>query len=167
MTVYRWTSLLTLVLVCACGREERPAPTATSKPVAADSGYRAEVEEFRSGLEQRLKSDTGWLTIAGLSFLTEPETTFGSDASNDIVLPGATPAHVGAFLLGKDGHVSVKLEPGVQVKLLDGRPFAGGAVKSDGDGPPDRLVLGDVQVWVHMSGDRPAVRIRDKNNPLR
>jgi hypothetical protein len=29
------------------------------------------------------------------------------------------------------------------------------------------MVLGDVQVWVHQSGERPAIRIRDKNNPLR
>ena len=165
--MFRWTPLLAVGLVCACGHEERSASTAAPAPVAGEAGYRAEVEEYRNGLETRLKSDTGWLTIAGLSFLTEAETTFGSDASNDIVLPGATPAHVGRFLLAKDGHVSVRLEPGVQLKLLDGRAFEGGAIKSDGDGPPDRMVLGDVQVWVHMSGDRPAVRIRDKNNPLR
>jgi uncharacterized protein (DUF1684 family) len=107
------------------------------------------------------------LTIAGLSFLTEPETTFGADASNDIVLPGATPSRVGTFMLAKDGRISVTLEPGVQVRLLDGQAFTGGAIKTDHDGPPDRLVLGDVQVWVHMSGDRPSIRIRDRNNPLR
>jgi uncharacterized protein (DUF1684 family) len=61
----------------------------------------------------------------------------------------------------------VRLEPHLDVKLLDGRPFTGGEIKSDGEGPPDRLVLGDVQVWVHESGDRRAIRIRDKNSPLR
>ena len=136
-------------------------------PTPAGDVHRADVEEYRRALETKLRSDTGWLTIAGLSFLTKPETTFGSAASNDIVLPGDTPPHVGTFRLAKDGRISVKLAPGTQLKLLDGATFAGGPIKTDGEGPPDRMVLGDVQVWVHMSGERPSVRIRDKNNPLR
>jgi len=129
--------------------------------------YRAEIEQYRRGLEARLRSDTGWLTIAGLAFLTKSETTFGSDPSNDIVLPGDTPAHAGTFVMAGSRRVSVRLEPGVQVRLLDGEPFGGGPITSDGEGPPDRLVLGDVQVWVHTSGERQAIRIRDKHNPLR
>jgi uncharacterized protein (DUF1684 family) len=83
------------------------------------------------------------------------------------VLPGATPASLGTFVLANDGHVSVRLAPNVTVKLLDGKAFTGGPIKSDGEGPPDRLVLGDVQVWVHESGKRRALRIRDKHSPLR
>ena len=144
-----------------CGK---PAPAAAEAP--ADP-YRAEVENFRKAREAKLTSDTGWLTIAGLHFLTQAETTVGSDEANDVVLPTGTPSRVGTFVLAKNGQVSVKLEPGVPVSLLDGKPFSGGPIKSDGDGAPDRLVLGDVQVWVHQSGDRPALRVRDRNNPLR
>ena len=129
--------------------------------------YRADIEKFRQQREAKLTSDTGWLTIAGLYFLTRPETTVGSDAANDVVLPASAPPRVGTFALAKNGKVSVTLEPGVSVKLLDGKPFTGGPIKSDGEGTPDRLVLGDVQVWVHESGERPAIRVRDKNNHLR
>jgi uncharacterized protein (DUF1684 family) len=156
--------LLVVAAAGACGGAE-PAPPSAAAP--SGDAYRAEVEQFRRALETKLTSDTGWLTIAGLSFLTKPETTFGSDPSNDIVLPGATPAQVGAFVLSDEGRVSVTLAPGIEVKLLDGTAFSGGEVRTDGDGPPDRLVIGDVQVWVHESGDRPAIRIRDRNNPLR
>jgi uncharacterized protein (DUF1684 family) len=131
------------------------------------AGWRAADEQYRRDLETKLTSDTGWLTIAGLAFLTKPETTVGSDRSNDVVLPGATPPHLGTFVLAQDGHVDVRLAPNLDVKLLDGRPFTGGALKSDGEGPPDRVVLGDVQVWVHESGARRALRIRDRHNPLR
>ena len=156
------TLLLALLAFAACGRQESPAVSLpTGEP------YRASVVEYRQALETKLTSDTGWLTIAGLSFLTKPETTFGSAPGNDILLPGATPARVGTIALAKDGRISVTLEPGIQVSLLDGRPFTGGEIKTDFSGPPDRLVLGDVQMWVHMSGDRPAIRIRDKNNSLR
>jgi uncharacterized protein (DUF1684 family) len=154
--------LIACLAIAACGRADDLPATGLK-----GEAYRAEVEQFRHALETRLTSDTGWLTIAGLSFLTKPETTFGSAPGNDIVLPGATPARVGTFVLAKDGRISVRLTPGLQVHLLDGRPFAGGEIKTDGAGPPDRLVLGDVQVWVHKSGDREAIRIRDRNNPLR
>jgi uncharacterized protein (DUF1684 family) len=158
--------LLALLVSGACNRAGEP-PSAPSTPAGSAPDWRALDEQYRRDLETRLTSDTGWLTIAGLAFLTKPETTVGSDPSNDVVLPGDTPAHVGTFVLAEDRRVSVRLEPAVTVTLLDGKPFAGGPIKSDGEGPPDRLVLGDVQVWVHMSGDRPAIRVRDKNNPLR
>jgi uncharacterized protein (DUF1684 family) len=156
--------VLAAAAAAACGRTERAA---VPEPASAGDSYRAEVEQFRREREATLTSDTGWLTIAGLSFLTKAETTFGSDPANDVVLPGAVPAHVGTFVLANDGRIRVRLEPGVRVTRLDGRPFAGGEVRTDANGPPDRLVMGDVQVWVHTSGDRPAIRIRDKNNPLR
>jgi uncharacterized protein (DUF1684 family) len=157
------------MLAVSCGGSApAPAPQqTTAKTTATMDAYHADIEKFRQQREAKLTSDTGWLTIAGLSFLTKPETTFGSDAANDVVLPAGAPATAGAFLLAKSGKVSLKPEPGVKYALLDGTPFTGGPIKSDGEGPPQRLVFGDVQVWIHQSGERPAVRIRDKNNPLR
>jgi len=159
----RVIALACLASTMACGRTG-PDNTATSSTV---DPYRAEIEKFRQQREAKLTSDTGWLTIAGLYFLTKPETTVGSGGDNDVVLPAGAPPRVGTFVLGKHGRVSVTLEPGVKPMLLDGKPFAGGPIKSDGEGSPDRLVFGDVQVWVHQSGERPAIRVRDKGNPLR
>ena len=162
-----WVVPIALLAAAACGgapassRDAQPSKASTVDP------YRADVEKFRQQREAKLTSDTGWLTIAGLYFLTKPATTVGASAENDVVLPAGTPPRVGTFALAKDGKVSVTLDPGVNVKLLDGKPFTGGPIKSDGEGSPDRLVLGDVQVWVHQSGDRPAIRVRDKNNHLR
>ncbi|HET6957634.1 MAG TPA: DUF1684 domain-containing protein [Vicinamibacterales bacterium] len=153
-----------LAATMACGRATPEHATATNTTV---NPYQTDVEKFRQQREAKLTSDTGWLTIAGLYFLTKPQTTVGSAGDNDVVLPTGTPSRVGTFVLAKNGKVSVTLEPGVQPTLLDGRPFSGGPIKSDGEGSPDRLVLGDVQVWVHQSGERPAIRVRDKNNPLR
>lgn len=156
--------ILVSVSIAGCNRASPPPQKGS---VSTLDAYRADVDQFRREREATLTSDTGWLTIAGLYFLTKPETSFGSDAANDVVLPSGTPAHVGRFMLASGGRVSVALEPGVHATLLDGQPFTGGPVKSDGDGPPDRIVLGDVQVWVHQSGARPAIRVRNRNNPLR
>lgn len=163
------SACVSLAVLTSVACTQSPAPTAEKQLISTTNDpYRADVEKFRQQREAKLTSDTGWLTIAGLYFLTKPETTVGSAADNDVVLPAAAPAKLGTFALAKDNRkVSVTLAPGVNVTLLDGKPFAGGPIKSDGEGPPDRMVLGDVQVWIHQSGDRPAVRVRDKNNHLR
>ena len=90
-----------LVAVASCGSPASDAPPPVDNTLKATtvSPYQSEIEKFRHDREAKLTSDTGWLTIAGLSFLTKPETTFGSDASSDVVLPAGAPAKAGAFVL--------------------------------------------------------------------
>ena len=157
-----------IMLMTAC-RDVAPAapPPAASAPAAPVSSdpYQAEIQKFQQDHEAQLKTDTGWLTIAGLYFLSQPVTTFGSGPLNDIVLPAGAPEKAGTFQL-KSGKVSVKAEPGVTF-MLESKPVTEKLLKSDGEGPPDRLSLGDLQLWVHQSGDRPSIRLRDKNSKLR
>jgi len=157
-----------LVATVAC-RRQPDQPAAKPAPEVRDatpvSAYEAEIKKFQQDHDAALTKDTGWLTIAGLFFLSQPETTFGSDPLNDIVFPAGAPPRAGRFFL-KDGKVSVKAEPGVTF-LIGDKPFTDGRIKSDGEGPPDRLTLGDLQFWVHMSGNRPSIRLRDKNSKLR
>src|SRR5215467_3726111 len=89
-----------VVAFTACGQS--PAETTTAKNSAVDP-YRAEVDTFRQQREAKLTSDTGWLTIAGLYFMTRPETTVGSGGDNDVVLPPGTPSRVGTFVLATNG----------------------------------------------------------------
>ena len=153
----RLTTAIVLVMVAAaCGK---PAPVETADP------YLTEIAKFREAREAVLKTDTGWLTIAGLFFLTKPETTFGSDQANDIVLPAGAPGRAGTFSM-HDGKVSVKAASGVSF-VLNGKTITSADLKSDGAGTPDRIGLQDLTLWVHQSGDRLAIRLRDKNNHLR
>jgi uncharacterized protein (DUF1684 family) len=144
------------ISMAACGRDA--APDATDP-------YRAEIARFREAREAVLTTDTGWLTIAGLFFLTKPETSFGSDPANDIVLPAGAPARAGTFAL-HDGKVVVTAAKGVSF-ALNGSTVTNADLKSDGVGSPDRIGLQDLTLWVHQSGDRLAIRLRDKNNHLR
>ena len=148
------------------GAERRTQPPRNSRRLGrpADS-YEAGILQFQRDREAALKTDTGWLTIAGLFFLSQPQMTFGSDPLNDIVLPASAPARAGTFEV-QHGKVSVKAAPGVTFQLGD-KTITNAVLKSDGEGPPDRIGLGDLQLWVHMSGDRPSIRLRDKNSRLR
>ena len=153
------------VTAAGCRRVEAPAPdTGVVTPAPADP-YQAEIRKFQQDREAALKTETGWLTIAGLFFLSQPISTFGSSPLNDIVLPAGAPERAGTFEL-KNGKVRVTAAPGVTF-MLDDKPVTEQQLASDAEGPPDRLTLGDLQLWVHQSGDRPSIRLRDKNSKLR
>jgi len=125
--------------------------------------YEDAIEAWRIQREATLKADDGWLTVSALFFLREGDTSFGSSQRNDFVLPAAVPAEAGVFAL-RDGRVTV-------------RAPAGGTVSVDGDAvtsaqlfPTERqatLTYGSVSLWVHVSGARLAIRVRDTESEIR
>jgi len=128
-----------------------------------DASYRASVEKWRQDYESDLKSDHGWLAIAGLFWLHEGENRFGSSAVNDIVLPESAPADAGYFDF-HGGKITAYVNPGVTA-TMDGKPVTTAELQPDSD--KGRLMLGELGLWVHASGDRYAIRMQDKNSKLR
>jgi uncharacterized protein (DUF1684 family) len=84
---------------------------------------------------------------------------------NDIVFPKAAPPRAGTFEL-RNGRVSVKAAEGVTFRLGD-KSMTSAELRPDGEGAPDRVSIGDLQFWVHNSGDRLSIRLRDPNSSLR
>jgi uncharacterized protein (DUF1684 family) len=125
--------------------------------------YQRSVEKWRHDYEAKLTSDTGWLTVSGLFWLHEGANSFGADPKNNIVLPAPAPAFAGVFTF-HGGKTSVRLSPGVQA-TMDGKPVQSAELRPDSR--EDRLVLGDLTLYVHASGDRFAIRMKDKNSQLR
>ena len=159
-------AIVTLAGACGSPAPAPNPPVETPKAEAPADPYIAEVTKFRNDREATLKANTGWLTIAGLWFLTQPQTTFGSDPLNDIVFPPSAPPRAGTFEL-RNGKVTVKAAEGVTFQL-DGKPVQTKELNSDVPGPADRLSLGkELQFWVHNSGDRLSIRLRDQNSSLR
>src|SRR5262249_53008113 len=74
------------------------------------------------------------------------------------------PASAGRLIVSD---TSVRFEPdGVAVGLvqLKDQPVKSPIeLKSDEKGPADELTVGSVAFWVHMSGDRRTIRLRDTN----
>jgi uncharacterized protein (DUF1684 family) len=127
------------------------------------SVYQQSVEKWRQDYESRLKADGGWLTVSGLFWLHEGENHFGSDPLNDIVLPAASlPAVAGSFEFHA-GKTVVRVNPGVPL-LLKGKSAGGAELQPDSD---DVLTIGDLALFVHASGDRYGIRVKDKNSKIR
>src|SRR4051794_10540920 len=63
------------------------------------SPYQTEIEGWRGRMEQSLRADRGWLTLAGLFWLNQGTNHFGTSPDNEIVLPGeSAPAHAGSIV---------------------------------------------------------------------
>jgi uncharacterized protein (DUF1684 family) len=133
----------------------------------ADEAYRAEVGKWRAEREAQLKADGGWLTVAGLFWLKEGDSRFGTDPAGDIVLPpGSAPAKAGVFTLNGE-RVTVSLLPGASGRV-GGEPVPGAvALRADTSGATDVLEMGDLSMNVIERGGRYGVRLKDKNNPAR
>jgi len=142
--------------LCVCA-----ALAAAGEDVAA---YRASVEKWRAEYEADLKSDTGWLAVAGLFWLHDGENKFGTDPTNDIVLPeGSALAEAGTIKFHA-GKIIAHLNPGVTA-TMNGNPVESAELIPDSR--TARLQFGRLTLWVHQSGDRYALRMRDPQSALR
>ena len=130
------------------------------------TAYQAEIESWRRDRESRLKADDGWLTVAGLFWLKEGANSFGTDAASDVVLPErSAPAHAGVFEF-RSGQVTVKASAGAGLKSGD-KPVTKLVMTPDTPGPATEIRLNDLTMFVIKRGDRYAIRVRDKNSPMR
>jgi uncharacterized protein len=141
------------------------SPAGKEKPV--NSAHEKEVAEYRQKIETSLKSDTGWLTVAGLHWLAKGETTFGSDAKAGFVLPaGKAPAIAGTFVF--DGKMTVTLKPAAGSGLLvNGKPAQAQALENDTNSKQDVVSTGDLSMFVIERGGKVGIRLRDKSSKYR
>jgi uncharacterized protein (DUF1684 family) len=133
---------------------------------AQPDDYRAAIERWRADREMRLLGDEGWLTVAGLFFLKDGDNSFGSSPLNDIVLPDSAPAEAGVFEF-RNGEVVVRGPNGKTVTVNNTAVDRVRLGPASADRPADRVNLGPLTLFVHRSGNRTAIRLRDQNSALR
>ncbi|WP_080240444.1 DUF1684 domain-containing protein [Spirosoma rigui] len=133
---------------------------------ADDPAYQAQLDSWHRQRVESLKSENGWLNLAGLFWLKEGVNEAGADPGNDLTFPvGKTPAELGIFKLAK-GTVQFEPAPGTMVQA-DGKPILGTATVFSADlAKPVTLAHGSLRWFVIKRGDRYAVRLRDLENPL-
>jgi uncharacterized protein (DUF1684 family) len=138
---------------------------ARPSPPTADS-YRAEIETWRAKRIERLRSDTGWLTVVGLFWLEPGKNAVGSGPGNRVVLPaGKTPSYVGALELS-GGAATFHAAPGSGV-VAAGRPVTTIPLRSDVTGEPTVLSIGPVSFYTIQRGERLGVRVKDSQSDAR
>jgi uncharacterized protein (DUF1684 family) len=135
-----------------------------SRIAVAGAAYVKEVEAWRAKHEADYTKE--YVPLAGLFFLKPNANSAGSASSNDIVLPKSAPASIGRFVYQNN---TVRFEPraGAPVKLRNQPLTSPVELRSDGGtAPPDELAVGGITLWVHESGKRRAIRMRDPHGDV-
>jgi uncharacterized protein (DUF1684 family) len=156
-----------LVLLSLFAISQDADANSTARP-ADQAAYRAEVEAWRKEREASIASKCGWLSVAGLFFLKEARNTFGRDAGTQVVLPASAPPRAGWFDL-RQGRVLAQVNQGVAATFNQQKVQTGTEIElkdTDDLGRSDSLVLGPLTLFVHMSGDKLAIRMLDAESDL-
>ncbi len=131
---------------------------------APDASHRQQVEKWRAKHEADYRRE--YVGLAGLFALKPGANSAGSASSNAIVLPKSTPPIVGRFILNGD-RVRFEPQPGVKV-AIKGQAVGGSIDLTDDEVKegPDELEVGGIALWVHLSGARRTIRMRDDHGEI-
>ncbi len=114
----------------------------------ADNSYFQEIVAFRNARIECLKSENGWLNLAGLFWLNEGRNTLGGDEKNDFVFPSDHSDPFLGELLLKNGKVFYQTQKDTVLVYQDG-------VK------PRTIAHRSLRWFIIKRGDKYAVRLRD------
>jgi uncharacterized protein (DUF1684 family) len=128
----------------------------------SNGDYRQRVEQWRAQHQKELTADDGWLTVAGLDWLTEGENRVGTDPASEVTLPpNSAPKRV-ATISFHAGQAVLHPAPGVPL-MLNGKPAQRTALHED----TDVLTINRLKLYLIRRGDRTGVRLKDNDSPER
>ncbi len=132
-----------------------------------ETSYAEQIESWHAKRVSNLKSETGWLTVAGLYWLNEGENSAGSSKANQIVFPkGKAAEKVGTFVL-KNGEVTLNVLEGVIVKRND-TAFSSGVIFSEKI-EEQQVILShkNLRWFIIKRGNKYGIRMRDLESAAR
>lgn len=140
-----------------------PGRTEVTAPPACEARYEECLSRWKEDRLKFLKSEGGYLSLAGLYWLKEGKNRFGSDAENDLVFPGEAAPFIGTFNLHGD-EVRLSMDPDFDMRPHDQQIqqllVAGDAVQEP------VIVRFGRYAWSVINRDgKFAIRLRDFESP--
>jgi hypothetical protein len=124
------------------------------------------IEHWRTGRVAELTNETGWLSLAGLFWLSPGENTFGRASSNTLVLDNPNLAETaGTFTLSGD-KVTFTAKPGSGI-TRQGQPVSSIELVSDAKESPTVVSSGPLRFFIIERAGKFGVRVRDLASPHR
>ena len=148
------------------------AAYAAGGPVQVDRGneggsYTKSIEKWQAARLEEINGEDGWTTLVGLFWLKQGQNRFGSDPSNDIVLPRSSAPRFAGSLHLVDASVMLDAKPDAGL-MIEGKPVSNLVLQSDAEGgKPTVLKLGSLKLFVIKRGERLGLRVKDKEHPAR
>lgn len=158
MKKYILRTILCLFTTCTtvCLAAENEMFFSTQIPFTDDTIYIKALKAWHQKRIESLKSENGWLNLAGLFWLEEGQNTFGTDENNKIVFPKGN-AKMGSFTLNK-GEVTIDIDPKVEV-LADNERVSKLKIF-----PSEKTIVlknGSLRWFIIKRGDKYGIRLRD------
>jgi uncharacterized protein (DUF1684 family) len=125
--------------------------------ISQTHSHQQAIEAWRASRHERLMQPDGWLTLVGLEWLLEGETSIGSAAQSDIQLPGG-PDHWGVVVLQKN-HLHFK-NLDLEKVSVNNTPLASADLVADTEGEPTVLSSGNISLTI-IFRESYALRIKD------
>lgn len=126
--------------------------------------YSRSLDDWHRGRVDELRSENGWLNLAGLYWLKPGKQVFGGSDRDDISFPeGTIPPRAGSLLLSGDT-VRITVAQGVEV-IMDGVPVRETVAFHPGMSTVPTFRCGRLSWTVIRRGDRTGVRLRDIDHP--
>ena len=146
-------STLTILIVQSCNSQE--------EAIEADQEYLQEVATWRATRIERLKSPTGWLSLAGLFPLIEGDNLLGSGTDNFCVFPAGAPERVGTVRL-VEGKATFVAAPDVPV-MKDSVRIDSVVMVPDPEDSAVTLAVGDRFEFLHiLRAGQHYIRLKDR-----
>jgi hypothetical protein len=139
------------------------AEAATYGIGACTGVYRQCLADWKADRIAKLKGEEGYLNLAGLFWLRQGISSFGSGADNDLVFPNSAIRDIGMFELDGNSVVMI-VRSGADVRF-DGHPVDRMQMADDTSDKPTVVTHGSLAWTVIRRDDRVAVRLRDFAHP--
>jgi uncharacterized protein len=131
----------------------------------AQTDYAKEIEKWRVDHEAELKTDNGWLTVAGLFWLKDGVNTIGAGSGYDIELTENFKGKFGEINF-QNGAANLRVENGVEASN-DGKNISELGLVSDEKGKPSVIQTGSQTFYLIKRENRFGIRLKDKNSKER
>ena len=129
--------------------------------------YAADIARWRADREANLKKETGWLTVAGLSWLKEGRNTVGRGDEFDVRLTDNFKGKKFGEIEFRTGTATLRIEAGVDAKS-DGKTISGPVnLVSDEKEKPTEIRTGSQTFYLIKREDRFGIRVKDSKSEAR
>jgi uncharacterized protein (DUF1684 family) len=140
---------------------------ASSSADTSPEAWKKSVLEWHAKHVADLQKPDGWLSLAGLEWLSAGDNSFGAATDNKIHLAGAPAAHLGVLQL--EGGVVRLVEPQGGFPpdfLVAGAPAKSQVLRTDPDNDKHatHLTIGTLNMYVIHRADRFALRVKDSKS---
>lgn len=131
----------------------------------APPDYRNQIQAWQQQREARLRSQNGWLTLAGLFWLKPGINTIGAGDTNDFLLPKDAPPQVGVLKLSGKVVTFTNLA-GDRVTVNKKEVTNPVVLHYDAEDNSDIVQVGPVSFYIIERGDKLGIRVKDRNSPI-